>query len=347
MAEHGAHLTSGGVSETSKPSIFEVLAQENLLSTIRPAVRHAVRIFSERHPEHLGRLFRHFDEIFLAFDAVVQSYYLNKYGGSFSENFYDLKRVPSGCPDQPLLSKHRLMSLACLILIPYVRHKLDSYYEALRYREELTTNRSFLQQNLTMKQRLIKLYLSTYPYVHSLWECLTLAYTLSYMLGKNQWHSPSMHLSGTELRRLDPQDELTGKTQLHHPPWSELSFTARMLHLAKISLNTAAVCLSTSLSVGMFFLQFLDWWYASDSSATSLTALPVPPPPQKQPLKNVSHTFCPLCLRLRTNSTALAVSGYVFCYLCISEHVQKEKCCPFTGHPATVEHLIRIYEQDV
>ncbi|CAG5135545.1 unnamed protein product, partial [Candidula unifasciata] len=286
MAEHGAHLTSGGVSDTKKPSVFEVLAQESLQSTVRPAIRHAVRVLSERYPEHLGRLFRHFDEIFLVFDTVVQSYYLKKYGGSFAENFYDLKRAPSGRPDQPLLSKHRLASLACLVLIPYMRHKLDSYYESLKYAEELTTNsRSFLQQNMNMKRRVIRLYLFLYPYIHSLWECLTLAYTLSYMLGKSRWHSPSLHLSGTEL------------------------FTTRLLHLVKMILNTAAVCLSTSLSVGMFFLQFLDWWYASDSSATSLTALPVPLPPLKEHLKNVNHTLCPLCLRFRTNSTALAVSG--------------------------------------
>ena len=41
MAE-GAHLTSA--VENEKPSIFEVLAQESLLSAIRPALKHAVRV---------------------------------------------------------------------------------------------------------------------------------------------------------------------------------------------------------------------------------------------------------------------------------------------------------------
>uniref|UniRef100_A0A0B6ZPX6 Pex N-terminal domain-containing protein n=1 Tax=Arion vulgaris TaxID=1028688 RepID=A0A0B6ZPX6_9EUPU len=231
MAEHGAHLTSGGVTDTNRPSVFEVLAQENLMSTIRPAIRHALRVFSERYPEQLGRLIQNFDEIFLLLDTLVQSYYLKKYGGSFAENFYDLKRVPSGSPDQPLLSKHRMMSVACLVLIPYVRQKLDSYFEMLQYKEGSRQGLSFLQ-------------------------CMTLAYILSYILRGGRWHNPNMHLSGTELRRLDPDEELNGSDKLHDPAWSELNTTAKLSLLARMSLNTTAACLSTSLSVGVFSYSF-------------------------------------------------------------------------------------------
>ena len=44
--------------------------------------------------------------------------------------------------------------------------------------------------------------------------------------------------------------------------------------------SVMAVTLSSSLSVGVFFLQFLEWWYASDQNVVSLTALPVPAPPK-------------------------------------------------------------------
>uniref|UniRef100_A0A0B6ZNE8 Pex N-terminal domain-containing protein n=1 Tax=Arion vulgaris TaxID=1028688 RepID=A0A0B6ZNE8_9EUPU len=256
MAEHGAHLTSGGVTDTNRPSVFEVLAQENLMSTIRPAIRHALRVFSERYPEQLGRLIQNFDEIFLLLDTLVQSYYLKKYGGSFAENFYDLKRVPSGSPDQPLLSKHRMMSVACLVLIPYVRQKLDSYFEMLQYKEGSRQGLSFLQKKLSMKQRLIRFYLFIYPFIHSVWECMTLAYILSYILRGGRWHNPNMHLSGTELRRLDPDEELNGSDKLHDPAWSELNTTAKLSLLARMSLNTTAACLSTSLSVGVFSYSF-------------------------------------------------------------------------------------------
>ena len=42
MAEHAAHLTSA--TDADRPSVFEVLAQDNLMMTIRPAGRHAVRV---------------------------------------------------------------------------------------------------------------------------------------------------------------------------------------------------------------------------------------------------------------------------------------------------------------
>ncbi len=43
MAEHGAHITSAG-DDADRPTIFEVLAQESLMSTVRPALKHAIRV---------------------------------------------------------------------------------------------------------------------------------------------------------------------------------------------------------------------------------------------------------------------------------------------------------------
>jgi len=45
-------------------------------------------------------------------------------------------------------------------------------------------------------------------------------------------------------------------------------------------LTLCSVTLSTSLSVGVFFLQFLDWWYGSDQRVIDVMALPNPGPPQ-------------------------------------------------------------------
>ena len=46
-AERGAHLTSTvATSEDGHngPSIFEVLAQENLMTSLRPAIKHVARV---------------------------------------------------------------------------------------------------------------------------------------------------------------------------------------------------------------------------------------------------------------------------------------------------------------
>lgn len=48
MAENAAHITSA--TFTSVPSIFEVLAQESLMGSVRPALKHAVKVFIEGKP---------------------------------------------------------------------------------------------------------------------------------------------------------------------------------------------------------------------------------------------------------------------------------------------------------
>lgn len=126
-----------------------------------------------------------------------------------------------------------------------------------------------------------------------------------------------------------------------------------MSHVAR----AMAVPLSTSLSLGVFFLQFLEWWYSSENQSTlkSLTSLPAPPPPlHLQEENGCGHSppvpagdrECPLCRRPRTNTTVLSTSGFVFCYRCIYMHVKANHCCPVTGYPTELQHLVKIYSPE-
>ena len=54
MAEHGAHLTTASSDE--RPSIFEVLAQDSLMSAVKPALQHAVKVTLQKgtfQPMHI------------------------------------------------------------------------------------------------------------------------------------------------------------------------------------------------------------------------------------------------------------------------------------------------------
>ena len=98
----------------------------------------------------------------------------------------------------------------------------------------------------------------------------------------------SIHFYSVLLKRSTP-----GK-QSSHPPttscgamhkvkciWSCFdSFLQKFIHILNRGLSLSAVALSHSLSLSVFFLQFLEWWYSSDQRSTSITALPVPPPPK-------------------------------------------------------------------
>lgn len=44
MAERGAHLTSDTAAGEGRPSIFELLAQDSLMSAVKPALQHAVKV---------------------------------------------------------------------------------------------------------------------------------------------------------------------------------------------------------------------------------------------------------------------------------------------------------------
>ena len=55
-AERGAHLTSTTTTAGDRqdvPSIFEVLAQENLMTSLRPAIKHVARVCGSNLPSRL------------------------------------------------------------------------------------------------------------------------------------------------------------------------------------------------------------------------------------------------------------------------------------------------------
>lgn len=57
------------------------------------------------------------------------------------------------------------------------------------------------------------------------------------------------------------------------------SWRQRALIVIGRLLSWIMLVLSTSLSTAIFFLQFVQWWYASDQRASAMTSLPNPGPP--------------------------------------------------------------------
>ena len=136
--------------------------------------------------------------------------------------------------------------------------------------------------------------------------------------------------------------------------YSPNSIGEKIKSALKKAVGGVALSLSTGLSVGVFFLQFLEWWYSSENQETvkTLTALPTPPPPvhldynSDSPLLPKMKTVCPLCRKNRVNDTVLATSGYVFCYRCVFNYVRSHQACPITGYPTEVQHLIKLYSPE-
>ena len=134
-------------------------------------------------------------------------------------------------------------------------------------------------------------------------------------------------------------------------------------------MNTSGAA-SKVLSFGLFFLngvmvgfRFLQWWQTSRNTgevAGSLMeeSLPTPPPP-KPPVPHptfvsaeqeagrsgeVTPGICPVCHNKVVNPAVNIVSGIVYCYPCLHQHLQQEGYCPVTHQHATVQHIRRLYE---
>lgn len=350
MAEAGAHLTSTAVRE--QPSIFEVLAQESLMGAVKPALRHAVKVLAESNPSRFAFLWRHFDELYLLLDLLLQSHFLSHCSASFSENFYGLKRVPAG-QGLPvgvgLRRTSRWRSLVLLCLLPYLRAKLESTLARQRDEEDFS-----IRLSQTRIQRLYRAAVAAYPYISSACQLLVFCQHLLFVFGVSRTHDPLLWLARVRLARLtakDVRDMELRSSNTGHP--AEGSPLRRAWWLLAQAARGVAASLSTSLSLGVFFLQFLEWWYSSDNQGAvkALTSLPAPPPPLHlltgqgggAGRPGVDPRSCPLCHRTRSNATVLSTSGYVFCYRCIYTYVRGNRRCPLTGYPSEPQHLIKIY----
>ncbi|KAM8977717.1 peroxisome assembly protein 12 isoform 2-T2 [Pelodytes ibericus] len=350
MAERGAHITTT-FPRDDRPSIFEVVAHESLMAAVRPALHHVVKVLAESNPARYGTFWRWFDELYTFLDLLLQQHYLSCASASFSENFYGLKRIAirSTGGHFPLARKEYWKSLLLLVLAPYLRVKLEKFISRLREEQDYS-----IQNKTSFRKRWYKAILASYPFVKFAWEGCFLIYQLRYILWNARHHSPLLRIAGVQLARLTIEDLQAMEKIPEKAAAGQAAMSQRVKEIMKKALGGVAMSVSSSLSLGVFFLQFLEWWYSAENQETlkSLSSLPVPPPPIHFELETYSpllpklRTVCPLCRKVRVNDTALGTSGYVFCYRCAYYYVKNHQRCPVSGYPTELQHLIRLYTPD-
>jgi peroxin-12 len=269
---------------------------------------------------------KYFNEFYGLFLFVLENHSLKRYGGSFSENFYGLKRVP-------LSDKaSRVKSLLFLVVLPYVRDKLDELHERLQHAAP------------RQKQMWTQIFFRFYPRFKSILNAVSLFFQVAYAFSYTTIPSLALFLARVRLERLSPDDLAAFETLPLH-----LKQSGILSRLWRIILSIPSV-FGRMLSYGLFLVQFLEYFYSSDLSQQFSLEKPKPSAPP-HPYKKVPETYvlsldvdkCPICYKRRENDTALSVSGYVFCFKCINDYVRRERQCPVTYIPATREQLIRLY----
>lgn len=296
----------------SAPSVFELVGCENLKSGLREAFRYLLENLTQI--ESIKKLpIPKTDEAILLIDLLIEYTHLRSYGASYAENLFYLVRESSK-EKKPRI----LWSLTCLTVIPYVRRKLDKYFDDLYYKDTRTADE-------LKRIRLYKMFTSAS-------SLFNLIYLVRYAAGKSKYHTLIDNiLDITLMRRITELDDDDEKLQT----------------LEYKTSKTVADLLGRCLTVGSYVIQFLDYWNTHTNSAPLINAsLPIPDPPKRTDLEYTderSSNICLICLHVRQNECALSNTGYVFCYSCIQRYVTTKQTCPVTGIPTTNDNIVKLF----
>ncbi|PCH41254.1 hypothetical protein WOLCODRAFT_137274 [Wolfiporia cocos MD-104 SS10] len=357
-----------------KPTLFELVAQEQLRDLLQPALKYVLSVFAQQYPRYLLRIVNRHEEFYALLMLLVERHYLRKHGASFAENFYGLKRrrrplfekerakaaVPGVLPEERLRDKDIWRSLVFLIGLPYLRTKAQEYFEDLGggvqsevLEESLASRQARALTEETLAGRLRRAYLTFYPILNTGFEAWLLICNIAYLFDQTPFYRPWLAWMGVEIRRFGI-DDLRAAQQALRPRLDDtrkrglFSALGQMLRRSpRLLLDSFNVVLPTAI----FFIKFLEWWYSPSSPARALSTSPqgpvVPPPkaaephPQGIPFDRTAYGVCPICHNTFANATALP-SGYVFCYRCAYDYVEKRGRCPVTLLPARVWQLRKI-----
>ncbi|KAJ5754431.1 hypothetical protein N7533_003974 [Penicillium manginii] len=288
--------------DAHKPSLFELLAEQQLSDLLPPSIRYLLAVATHRHPRYLLRILNSYDEVYALLSLVVERYYLRTFGGSFTENFYSLKRervlrtkngeipraqVGADGPVRDALKLHSTdvwKNLLVMVGVPYLKRKLDEGYDihaaphaslvmggGPRYNPS-----DDLPHNPTVRQRIFHYYKwflrNVYPSVNAAYYFSVLAFNLAYLFDNTKYSSPFLWLIGSRIRRLGAADHRAIAAVLDPKPAPGGSRSQRpgsglMGLLSPQNLNTQLLTsLRYFLPASIFALKFLEWWHASDFS---------------------------------------------------------------------------------
>ncbi len=86
------------------------------------------------------------------------------------------------------------------VLIPYIKWKLDEYYQDELELELLRQP----QDRVGVIAGVRSAFRAVYPYIHAGYELTFAAYLLLYAVGRSKYASPFLHLSGVKYKRYTP-----------------------------------------------------------------------------------------------------------------------------------------------
>merc|ERR1711879_55007 len=165
-------------------------------------------VLSLRNPSWTTAL-NYCDEIFYTCQLFVERFYLQNYDSSFSENFYTLRRSSTSGTGQKenssLTRAQRWRSLAFLVLIPYIKCKLDAHFKRISGRDEGEDGEIGVpapEPEGKFSKLIHKMLVILYPYFNLIYEGTLLVYQIGYMHDFTRYYDWFLHLQGIEIKRM-------------------------------------------------------------------------------------------------------------------------------------------------
>lgn len=172
----------------ARPTIFDILAQENMHQLFRQAFNHVFKWLDTTFAK-FRHINRYRDEIYLTLHSFIEFLYLKAYDGLFSETFYGLKRINLSS------TLKRVMSIAFSVIVPYLKAKLDETYEEL----ERLVDEPELVAPTGLKKILSKIMLVVYPYFNLIWHCVFWLFRFRFIINASPYSSPLLKILSVRL----------------------------------------------------------------------------------------------------------------------------------------------------
>lgn len=286
--------------DSERPTLFELISANQLESLLSPSLRYILVHYASKYPRYLLQLNNNFDELNLLLRSFIEWYFLTYWQGTFTENFYGLKRVsqtplsqgeynssrltqlvPSMIEERRKLSKlQKLVSLFEVTGVSFVSEKLNYCYEV--WYTKYVTNQLNTSDTLTtqenVKIKIKRKFVEIYPYLQSAYRAANFITTLLYLSGSSKSPTLLTYLFKINFSRLnqydysknEPKQPLNDskKPNRIHPP-TAIEYILRLLsnNVTKPSWKAIKFVLGTFFPVAIFTLKFLEWWNNSDFSS--------------------------------------------------------------------------------
>lgn len=283
----------------------------------------------------------------------------------------------------PFLKRERYLSLIFLVLVPYLKDKLDQWYNRnyahnvalLRagdvedFRNSASNSNannasqgagsvlSSLFSKIISREKKHALMRVLYPSFHAAYEGSHFLYQLLYLYDYTSYFTPFLHLMDLRVTRLSATDLLlqSQRTYLRRSVRNTTNPIAKIFWAFVEVLGVLVDLSKFLLPLTVFFFNFLEWWYRDANKGRIADQEPIPPPPEPPRVSIVTSTpesqiklenraYCPICDKPRVNP-AMLPSGFVFCYTCIHPYIQEHGKCPVTQMPFSVERIRRVFDE--